>query len=227
MLKNEVHGEEVVRPDEARGEKTRPVGEDLGEGGRHTNIRWGGGWRGVTSLAKSPSIVVNPPLPSGRTHSACGDEMLRVVAPYVAEMLHLKSLSINRVAGVAGFQTMSTCKPHLNSLAINVLVSFFNGFLCLSSGHTLNFGAVPHLSRLKNRHQATGSRTQPAGADQCARHLQVAPLRRLLPDAPSPAGAGELPGRGSASRLVAPERSSKMVHCSKNHKKHYYHVDGQ
>jgi hypothetical protein len=75
--------------------------------------------------------------------------MLRVVAPYVAEMLHLKSLIINRVAGVAGFQTMSTCKPHLNSLAINVLVSFFNGFLCLSSGHTLNFGTVPHLSRLK------------------------------------------------------------------------------
>jgi hypothetical protein len=33
----------------------------------------------------------------------------------------------------------------------------------------LNFGAVPHLSRLKNRHQATGWRTQPAGADQCAR----------------------------------------------------------
>jgi hypothetical protein len=129
LLKNEVHGEEVVRPDEARGEKTRPVGEDLGEGGRHTNIRWGGGWRGVTSLAKSPSIVVNPPLPSGRTHSACGDEMLRVVAPYVAEMLHLKSLSINRVAGVAGFQTMSTCKPHLNSLAINCLVLIFGGFL--------------------------------------------------------------------------------------------------
>jgi hypothetical protein len=29
--------------------------------------------------------------------------MLQVVAPYVAEMLHLKSLIINRVAGVAGF----------------------------------------------------------------------------------------------------------------------------
>ena len=29
--------------------------------------------------------------------------MLRVVAPYVAEMLHLKLLTINRVAGVAGF----------------------------------------------------------------------------------------------------------------------------
>jgi hypothetical protein len=29
--------------------------------------------------------------------------MLQVVAPYVAEMLHLKLLTINRVAGVAGF----------------------------------------------------------------------------------------------------------------------------
>jgi len=55
---------------------------------------------------KANQIVVNPPWPSGRTHSARGDEMLRVVAPYVAEMLHLKSLTINRVAGVAGFQTM-------------------------------------------------------------------------------------------------------------------------
>jgi hypothetical protein len=47
--------------------------------------------------------------------------MLRVVAPYVAEMLHLKTLTINVVAGVAGFQTMSTCKPHLKSLTINVV----------------------------------------------------------------------------------------------------------
>jgi hypothetical protein len=29
--------------------------------------------------------------------------MLQVVAPYVAEMLHLKSLTINVVADVAGF----------------------------------------------------------------------------------------------------------------------------
>ena len=56
--------------------------------------------------SKSHLIVVNPPWPSGRTHSADWDEMLRVVAPYVAEMLHLKSLTINRVTGVAGFQTM-------------------------------------------------------------------------------------------------------------------------
>jgi hypothetical protein len=55
----------------------------------------------------------------GRTHSARWDEMLRVVAPYVAEMLHLKSLTINRVAGVAGFQTMSTCKSHVKPLTIN------------------------------------------------------------------------------------------------------------
>jgi hypothetical protein len=33
--------------------------------------------------------------------------MLQVVAPYVAEMLHLKSLTINRVAGVAGFQSIT------------------------------------------------------------------------------------------------------------------------
>jgi hypothetical protein len=56
------------------------------------------------------------------------DEMLRVVAPYVAEMLHLKWLTINVVAGVAGFQTISTCKTHNKSLAINVLVLIFTGF---------------------------------------------------------------------------------------------------
>jgi hypothetical protein len=54
--------------------------------------------------------------------------MLRVVAPYVAEMLHLKSLTINRVAGVAGFQTISTCKSHLKSLNINMVVGVFDGF---------------------------------------------------------------------------------------------------
>ena len=54
--------------------------------------------------------------------------MLQVVAPYVAEMLHLKSLSINRVAGVAGFQTMSTCKLHVKSLNINMVEDVFDGF---------------------------------------------------------------------------------------------------
>ena len=33
--------------------------------------------------------------------------MLQVVAPYVAEMLHLKTLTINVVTGVAGFQSIS------------------------------------------------------------------------------------------------------------------------
>jgi hypothetical protein len=62
--------------------------------------------------------------------------MLQGVAPYVAEMLHLKTLIINRVAGVAGFQTISTCKSHLKSLNINVIVVFFAGFSSLSSLHT-------------------------------------------------------------------------------------------
>jgi hypothetical protein len=57
--------------------------------------------------------------------------MLQVVAPYVAEMLHLKSLTINRVAGVAGFQTISTCKPNLKSLNINMVVGVFDGFLSI------------------------------------------------------------------------------------------------
>jgi hypothetical protein len=57
--------------------------------------------------AKSSLIVVNPPLASGRANSARRAEMLRVVAPYVVEMLHLKSLTINLVAGVAGFYTIS------------------------------------------------------------------------------------------------------------------------
>jgi hypothetical protein len=50
--------------------------------------------------------------------------MLQGVAPYVAEMLHLKSLTINRVAGVAGLQTISSCKLNINSLPINVIVVF-------------------------------------------------------------------------------------------------------
>jgi hypothetical protein len=47
--------------------------------------------------------------------------MLRVVAPCVAEMLHLKTLTINVVADVAAFQTISTCKLHIKSLTINVV----------------------------------------------------------------------------------------------------------
>ena len=54
--------------------------------------------------------------------------MLQVVAPYVAEMLHLKWLTIKVVAGVAGFQTMSTCKSNLKPLNINVVVGVFDGF---------------------------------------------------------------------------------------------------
>ena len=54
--------------------------------------------------------------------------MLRVVAPYVAEMLHLKSLTINVVAGVAGFQTISTCKSNFKSLNINMLACVFGCF---------------------------------------------------------------------------------------------------
>ena len=55
--------------------------------------------------------------------------MLWVVAPYVAEMLHLKSLTINRVAGVAGFQTIPTCKYKLKTLKINMIACVFGGFL--------------------------------------------------------------------------------------------------
>jgi hypothetical protein len=59
--------------------------------------------------------------------------MLQVVAPYVAEMLHLKLLTINRVAGVAGFQSISPCKSNLKSLNINMVVGVFDGFLTISS----------------------------------------------------------------------------------------------
>jgi hypothetical protein len=54
--------------------------------------------------------------------------MLQVVAPYVAEMLHLKSLTINRVAGVAAFQTMSTCNPNIKSFNINMIACIFGCF---------------------------------------------------------------------------------------------------
>jgi hypothetical protein len=48
-------------------------------------------------------------------------------------MLHLKLLAINVVAGVAGFQTMSSFKPNIKSLSINVLVLIFTGFLSNAS----------------------------------------------------------------------------------------------
>jgi hypothetical protein len=51
-------------------------------------------------------------------------------------MLHLKLLTINAVAGVAGFQTISTYKPHIKSLIINVVAGVFDGFLSMSSLHT-------------------------------------------------------------------------------------------
>ena len=54
--------------------------------------------------------------------------MLQVVAPCVAEMLHLKSLTINRVAGVAGFQTISTCKTNIKSFHSNRIACVFGGF---------------------------------------------------------------------------------------------------
>jgi len=59
-------------------------------------------------------------------------EMLQVVAPYVAEMLHLKLLTINNVADVAGFQTISTCKDSLKTLNINMVVGVFDGFLSVA-----------------------------------------------------------------------------------------------
>ena len=54
--------------------------------------------------------------------------MLQVVAPYVAEMLHLKSLTINRVAGVAGFQSISSCKSNIKSFIINMIACVFGCF---------------------------------------------------------------------------------------------------
>jgi len=72
--------------------------------------------------------------------------MLQVVAPYVAEMLHLKALTINRVAGVAGFQTMSTCKLHIKSLPINVIVVFLLVF-CALHHFTASLGRDQPASR--------------------------------------------------------------------------------
>ena len=72
--------------------------------------------------------------------------MLQVVAPYVAEMLHLKALTINRVAGVAGFQTMSTCKLNINSLPINVIVVFLLVF-CALHHFTASLGRDQPASR--------------------------------------------------------------------------------
>ena len=41
--------------------------------------------------------------------------MLRVVAPLLSQMLHLKALTINIVAGVAGFLTISSFKPRISA----------------------------------------------------------------------------------------------------------------
>jgi len=54
--------------------------------------------------------------------------MLRVVAPCVAEMLHLKSLTINVVAGVAGFQSISSCKSNIKTFIINRIACVFGCF---------------------------------------------------------------------------------------------------
>ena len=54
--------------------------------------------------------------------------MLQIVAPYVAEMLHLKSLTINRVAGVTGFQSISPCKSNIKSFINNILACVFGCF---------------------------------------------------------------------------------------------------
>jgi hypothetical protein len=130
---------------EGRGEVLVPPSSGSWGGRASYQLWWGGGWRGATiwvtrarrqrplrwSLKHTMRCVS-----TNRSRLPRWDEMLRVVAPYVAEMLHLKSLSINRVAGVAGFQTMSTCKPHLKSLTINVVVGVFTGFLSVASWHT-------------------------------------------------------------------------------------------
>jgi hypothetical protein len=50
---------------------------------------------------------------------------------------------------------------------------------------------------------------------------------KVMAVAPSPAGGGELPGRGSAGRPVAPERCSKMVQGTKTSKNTSYNIDVQ
>ena len=88
--------------------------------------------------------------------------MLHLVAPYVAEMLHLKTLTINRVAGVAGFQTISTCKIHIKSFIINVVAGVFDGFLIL-----------PY--RQPTRPTATNGRPNPAFGGKPAKSSPIKP----------------------------------------------------
>ena len=78
-------------------------------------------------------------------------EMLQVVAPYVAEMLHLKLLTINNVADVAGFQTISTCKDSLKTLNINMVVGVFDGFLSVALLPTSIPGARIEVRKIRGR----------------------------------------------------------------------------
>ena len=95
-------------------------------------------------------------------HTWSGILMLHLVAPYVAEMLHLKTLTINRVAGVAGFQSISTCKIHIKSFIINVVAGVFDGFLIL-----------PY--RQPTRPTATNGRPNPAFGGKPAKSSPIKP----------------------------------------------------
>jgi len=68
--------------------------------------------------------------------------LLPLCCHFVAILLPFKCLIDNDVADVATFQTISTCKPDLKSLKINMVVGVFNGFLTISSLPTSNFSSV-------------------------------------------------------------------------------------
>jgi hypothetical protein len=76
----------------------------------------GGGWRNETGGGN----VIRHWLAPADQRASVRHLTLRVVAPYVAEMLQLKLLTINIVTDVAGFLTVSSL-------------------------HTSNFGTVPPL----------------------------------------------------------------------------------
>ena len=68
--------------------------------------------------------------------------MFPVCCHLVAILLPLKCLIDNVVTEVATFQTMSTCKPNLRSLNINMVVGVFDGCLTISSWQTSKISTV-------------------------------------------------------------------------------------
>jgi hypothetical protein len=124
--------------------------------------------------------------------------MLRVVAPYVAEMLQLKLLTFNVVAGVAGFLSIS----HLSHPIPWARMA--DGRWRIEQPNR----AKSHLivvNRAKSSQIAFGGR--PSRPQQCD-FAPLPPRIRMLCNEPPPLSA--LPGNPAKSHLIVPNPDSQV-----------------